>query len=666
MSDRFVGAALTFASLVLISLVGGVGYLGLDAMDSLYANARTIVETQWMGVQLASEALTYSNRNSRINMQIVVTSDPRDIDSILVDRAKHNAGSSDRLQRLQSRLDSEKERELLNAIIEARSDYVTSYKQASDILFDQKNTEEARQRLIQLTFPLLLKYRLGWGDFVRFQADDLDEQLKRSAIKYVAVRTRTICLIVLSVLLAFGIAVVVVHKLVAEIIRRQKTESGILRMNEDLELKVLQRTAAVDQSNRDLMAAVAEHKEADEARSRADQLFRSIAENSADLIAVVDQSGHRIYNNPTYGRLLGYTAEELKNSDSFQQIHPDDRPLVTRAAQKAVETGVGQIVEYRMRRKDGTYVTLESHSSFIRDSRGEIEALVISARDISDRRMAMHTEKLSAIGQLAAGVAHELNTPAQYVSDNLTFLRDTWSELDAAMAFCLAPAHALIPSDSGSSDGVIFAGPPRDWDWLRKEVPKAISQSLEGIRRMTKILGAMRRFSHTGGGEREEVDLSEALDATITVAQHQIKEIADVQTDYQPDLPRVECYCDELNQVFLNLIVNATHAIRDASTQGTRHRGKLTIRTRQIDQDVQIEIQDNGSGIPLDVRDRVFDPFFTTKQVGEGTGQGLTICHEIVVQKHHGTIWFDTEIDKGTTFFVRIPIRFDSNTGGSK
>jgi len=656
MSDRFVGAALTFASLVLITLVVGVGYLSLDAMDTLYANARTIAETQWMGVHLASEALTYSNRNSRINMQIVVTSDQREIDSILVDRAKRSARISDRLQRLQSRLDSENERELLNATIEARSDYVTSYKQASAILLDQKNTEEARQRLIQL----------AWRNFVRFQADDMDEQLKRSAIKYVAVRTRTIYLIVLSDLLAFGIAVLVVHKLMAEILRRQKTESGILRMNEDLEHKVLQGTAAVDQSNRDLMAAIAEHKEADEARSRSDQLFRSIAENSADLIAVVDQSGHRIYNNPTYGRLLGYTAEELKNTVSFQQIHPDDRPLVTRAAQKAVETGVGQIVEYRMRRKDGTYVTLESHSSFIRDSRGEIEALVISARDVSDRRMAMHTEKLSAIGQLAAGVAHELNTPAQYVSDNLTFLRDTWSELDAAMAFCLAPAHALIPSDSGSSDGVIFAGPPRDWDWLRKEVPKAISQSLEGIRRMTKILGAMRRFSHTGGGEREEVDLNEALDATITVAQHQIKEIADVQTYYQPDLPRVECYCDELNQVFLNLIVNATHAIRDASTQGTRHRGKLTIRTRQIDQDVQIEIQDNGSGIPLDVRDRVFDPFFTTKQVGEGTGQGLTICHEIVVQKHHGTIWFDTEIDKGTTFFVRIPIRFDSNTGGSK
>jgi signal transduction histidine kinase len=121
-----------------------------------------------------------------------------------------------------------------------------------------------------------------------------------------------------------------------------------------------------------------------------------------------------------------------------------------------------------------------------------------------------------------------------------------------------------------------------------------------------------------------------------------------------------------MNQVFLNLIVNATHAIREASKKQARDRGKLTIRTRQIGNDVQIEIQDNGTGIPLAVQARVFDPFFTTKEVGEGTGQGLAICHDIVVQKHRGNIWFDTELDKGTTFFVRIPLRFDSATGGSK
>lgn len=411
---------------------------------------------------------------------------------------------------------------------------------------------------------------------------------------------------------------------------------------------------------------ITERERAEETKHRSDQLFRSIAENSADLIAVVDKDGHRIYNNPTYERLLGYTQEELKQTISFQQIHPDDRPLVTRAAERALKTGVGQIVEYRMQRKDGTYVTLESHGSFIRDSRGEIEASVISARDISDRRMAMQNEKLSAIGQLAAGIAHEINTPVQYVSDNIAFLSDIWNQIDDAMAFCLAPAHASITSDSRFSGAVTAARPLEDWDWLRQEVPKAISQSLEGIRRMSKILGAMRRFSHTGGGEREQVDLNEALDATLTIVQNQIKHIADVQTDYQTNLPRLECYADEMNQVFLNLIVNATHAIREASKKQARERGKLTIRTRQIDDDVQIEIQDNGTGIPLPACARIFEPFFTTKQVGEGTGQGLTICHDIVVRKHHGNIWFDTELDRGTTFFIRIPIQFDAVTGGSK
>ena len=657
-----MGVALAFAFLVLISIVVGVGYLGLNSMDSLHADARTIAETQWTDMQLANEALTYSNQNSRINMQIV-TCDQQDIDLLLVHRAENSAKVSALLKRLQTRVGSEEEHDLLNAVIEARSDYAKSYQHATDILLEQKNAEEARTWLIQVTFPLLLKYHLAWGDFVRFQTDEMNEQLKRSTVKYAAARKRTMYFIGPSVLLALGIAVIVVHKLLVEILRREKAESNIRRMNDGLELKVLQRTASLDKSNQDLVAEIAKHKEAEEAKNRSDRLFRSIAEDSADLIAVVDKSGHRMYNNPSYQRLLGYTPEELKQTISFAQIHPDDRPLVTRAAQEALKTGVGQIVEYRMQRKDGTYVSLESHGSFIRDSHGEIEAMVISARDVSARRITEQNEKLSAIGQLAAGIAHEINTPVQYVSDNIAFLRDTWNQFDTAMASCLTPAHASVACDSRPSEPVPPAGPPEDWDWLRQEVPKAISQSFEGIRRISKIVSAMRRFSHTGGGEHERVDINEALDATLTVVQNQIKHIADVQTDYQPNLPRVECYPDEMNQAFLNLIVNATHAIREASTKEAAERGKLTIRTRQIDNDVQIEIQDNGTGIPVPVRARVFEPFFTTKQVGEGTGQGLTICHHIVVQKHHGKIWFDTELDKGTKFSVRIPIQFDSDIG---
>lgn len=397
--------------------------------------------------------------------------------------------------------------------------------------------------------------------------------------------------------------------------------------------------------------------QAEEAQNRSEQLFRSIAENTADLIAVVDKGGARIYNNPAYYRVFGYTPEELKGSNAFEQIHPDDRSLVKRAAEQALRTGVGQIIEYRMQRRDGGYVSLESHGSFIRDSRGEIEGLVISARDIGPRKLAAQAEKLGAIGQLAAGIAHEINTPVQFVSDNVCFLRDAWSQVEAAMASRFAAA-----AGASSAETATRVCPPSadEWAWLQEEVPKAIAQSMEGTRRISKIVGAMRKFSHSGDGSRELVNINEALDATLTVVHNQIKLIATVETDFQVDLPQVQCFPDEMNQVFLNLIINAAHAIKDASKKTPQPHGRLTVRTRQVETDVQVEIEDNGPGIPQDVRPRIFEPFFTTKQVGEGTGQGLAICHDIVVTKHQGRIWFDTEVGKGTTFVLRIPISFSA------
>ena len=409
---------------------------------------------------------------------------------------------------------------------------------------------------------------------------------------------------------------------------------------------------------------ISDRKRAEEAQSRSEQLFRLIAENSADLIAVVDKSGKRIYNNPAYRNILGYSPEELKKTIAFEQIHPDDRGMVKHTAEEALRTGVGKMIEFRMQRKDGTYVSLESHGSFIRNARGEIEAQVISARDIGPRKVAAQAEKLGAIGQLAAGIAHEINTTVQYLSDNVSFLHDAWTQVDAAMAARAdAAAAGSVASASQTQTG---SAPSEDWAFLQKEVPSAIAQSLEGIRRISKIVGAMRKFSHSGGGEKELVDINDALDTTLTVAHNELKHIADVETDFQTNLPRVECLPDEMNQVFLNLIVNAAHAMRDLAHKNPPQRGKVVVRTGLIEDAVQIEIQDNGTGIPENARSRVFDPFFTTKQVGEGTGQGLAISHDVVVNKHGGKIWFDTELGKGTTFSVRLPLKFGKDGGGQK
>ncbi len=393
-------------------------------------------------------------------------------------------------------------------------------------------------------------------------------------------------------------------------------------------------------------------KKAEEAHRRSEQLFKSIAENTADLIAVVDRDGHRIYNSPSYQRMLGFTPEELKQTSPFEQIHPDDRSKVQQISKEAFRTGVGQVAEYRMQRKDGTYVTLESHGSFIRNSSGEIEALVVAARDIGERKLAEHTQKMHAIGQLAAGIAHEINTPVQFVSDNISFLRKAWDRVNPVVELCCSMNEESGPEmcalkKSGLSLSEIA--------WLRQEVPNAIAQSLEGTARINKIVSAMRKFSHSGCGDKALVDINDALDTTITIARNEIKHVTEVETHFAPDLPRTNCFPGEINQVFLNLIVNASQAIAEAKDKGLRTKGLLFVRTSVVEDQVQIEIQDNGSGIPENIHHRIFEPFFTTKALGKGTGQGLAICHDIIVNKHHGRIWFETKLGVGTTFFIQVP-----------
>lgn len=194
-----------------------------------------------------------------------------------------------------------------------------------------------------------------------------------------------------------------------------------------------------------------------------------------------------------------------------------------------------------------------------------------------------------------------------------------------------------------------------DFDYLELEVPRAIDQSLEGIRRVGNIVKAMKEFSHPGSELKKPVDINHAIETTITVARNEWRYVADVKTDFE-ELPMVPCLAGEFNQAILNLIINAAHAITDVVGDGSRKKGLITVRTRRDGEWVEISIQDTGTGIPEGIASRIFEPFFTTKDVGRGTGQGLTLTHGVIVKKHGGKIWFETGEGKGTTFFIRLPL----------
>jgi len=266
------------------------------------------------------------------------------------------------------------------------------------------------------------------------------------------------------------------------------------------------------------------------------------------------------------------------------------------------------------------------------------------------------SQKLEAIGQLAAGIAHEINTPIQYVGDSVEFMRESFEELQRVVE---AARGAMVELEADETRAELVASfreveEESDADFILDEAPKALDRAHDGVARVAKIVRAMKDFSHPGQSEMQSADLNEALETTITVARNEHKYVADVVTDLTP-LPPVRCLVGELNQVFLNLIVNASHAIGDV-VAGTEERGTITISSRVVGEEVCISVRDTGTGIPEENLGRIFDPFFTTKEVGKGTGQGLSLAYNTVVGHHRGRLTVDSTVGEGTTFHVWIPI----------
>lgn len=330
-----------------------------------------------------------------------------------------------------------------------------------------------------------------------------------------------------------------------------------------------------------------------------------------------------------------------------------------------------RVEELRYTRVDGSGGVLGITISLIRGEGGEQRGILLLGADITERRaltnQLAHVQKLESIGRLAAGIAHEINTPIQYIGDNLRFMEDSWNRL-AALLGALREALRALRDGTADTDAVLAnleAVLGADTDYVLQEVPMAIADALDGAGRVSEIVRAMREFAHPATANKSAIDVNRAIQSTITVARSEWKDVAEVRTDLDPDLPLVPCLPAEFNQAVLNILINAVHAIADLVGDGARGKGVITVSTHAAGPWAELRIGDTGTGIPADVQDRVFDPFFTTKEVGRGTGQGLAIAHSIIVEKHGGTITFDTEPGKGTTFVIRLPIECDAIPKGT-
>lgn len=293
---------------------------------------------------------------------------------------------------------------------------------------------------------------------------------------------------------------------------------------------------------------------------------------------------------------------------------------------------------------------------------GEGEAVLI-LRDITEQRklesQLNQAHKLEAIGQLASGIAHEINTPMQYLSDNIHFLEEACNAYWAAWtgARALLCDAALAECGNKNAERLSALESEHDLVFLHDNVPSAFNLAREAVMRVSQIVRAMKAFSHPGTTRKTTCDLNSEVQTTITISANSWKYVADLETQLDPSLPLVSCVPGEVNQVILNLIVNAAQALGEHAAARGGGKGKIIVSTRATDEFVEVRVADNGPGIAEMHRHRIFEPFFTTKEVGKGTGQGLALARAVIVDKHHGTLDFETETGKGTTFIVRLPLK---------
>jgi len=385
-----------------------------------------------------------------------------------------------------------------------------------------------------------------------------------------------------------------------------------------------------------------EHKKADAELRANEELLRKILTEIKAGIIIIDPSTFTIVEvNAIAGEILGTSPEELvgKYCNNIKWLRGHDGSTV-KECPLLHENIVNE--EFMVERPDGSIVPVaKTVISVMKSGKIYLNEIMfdLTVRKDLERQLAL-AQRLESIGGLAAGIAHEINTPIQFVGDNLSFLEGAFNDLTTAVT---------APHEPSGQTGAGL-----DLEFLLEEVPKAIAQSREGVARVARIVSSMKRFSHAGGDVKSSLDIPSAIQNTITISRNEWKYHGEIQLDLDPSAKYLYCVPGEFNQVLLNILVNASHALADKYAD-TQAKGIITITTRRIQNWFELSVSDTGCGIPESNLHRIFDPFFTTKDVGKGTGQGLAICHDIVVKHHGGTITVKSKIGEGTTFTLRFP-----------
>lgn len=443
---------------------------------------------------------------------------------------------------------------------------------------------------------------------------------------------------------------------IERVLEKAQLLKNMHRHQEYLETIVQQRTSDLLSQNENYAHELKRRQKVEEQARVAENEWRRTVDALPEMIAIIDKNRRITRVNRSMLTFLGKTEEELIGQCCFlcssesnclhkncmDNTQPQTKELRFEKEEKDLEL---RIIPYNS--ADGKWLgSIHVFHDITQIKKQQKEQKLRQSK-------ALHSQKLESVGQLASGIAHEINTPTQFVSSNIAFFDEAFTDLQSSISNIVKACSA----ENVSAQTILNHLEEADWDYLEKEIPTAIQQSKEGLNRVSSIVRAMKEFSHPGDREAQEADINHIIETTVTVARNEWKYVADVELDLDSELPKISCLSDEMGQVILNLLVNSAQAIEEKLGETPEEdKGSIRIATTQQPPWVVLRITDTGAGMPKHVTEKIFEPFYTTKSTGKGTGQGLAIAYDVITSKHGGNIQVDSQVGVGTTFTIELPL----------